>query len=288
MLRSPYDPHGDSDSLKQEDFEQLEHLMRPSFRDLITEITYNEQWSDWKESERTRMIPTEFIAADIRELGLSKRTITELNKIDIYTIADLQSTRRSTLRNLKFFGTKAITEITSALMKRDLHLASDMIYICDRCSARFADEISLQKSHICPVCQAKLDRLDEISEISVSLSAPEYSSYTAIGDGFALYANITNASYEIKKIRICDFYIVADGQQRSPEYFLTGYTFSEETIIPMTSRSCAKIWSNRVMKKDKLSVSDYAIISLGVSTQKHIFKFVFNGEAWDLDDYYKN
>lgn len=288
MNKYPYGIYGEFDDPTRDELKTVKHLLRPSWWEIIGEIAFSNIWLDFEESEETNMDIDKTRTAGIQELGLNRRAVTDLNKIGIYTICDLMNTHRSKLRSVKFLGAKMINEIADALMKRDLHLASDEIYLCSKCSKRFADEKSNTSTHYCPICQAKLDRLDEIPDVSVSLSLPEYSSYTATGEGFALYANITNNTYDLQKVRVCDFYIVADGQQRSPEYFLTGYTFTEEIIIPMTSRSCAKIWSNRVMKKNRLTASDYAIITLEISSHKHMFKFVFNGATWDLDDYFKS
>ena len=291
MNNHPYGIYGRFDDPTRDELKSVKHLLRPNWQEIICEIAFNDICNmrlNFEEKEDANMDTIKIQTANIQELGLNRRTVTDLNKIGIYTIEDLINTHRSKLRSVKFLGAKMINEIADALMKRDLHLVSDEIYLCSKCSKRFADEKFNTSTHYCPICKAKLDRLEEISDVSVSLSPPEYSSYTATGEGFALYANITNNTYDLQKVRVCDFYIVSDGQQRSPEYFLTGYTFTEETIIPMTSRSCAKIWSNRVMKKNRLTAADYAIITLELSSCRHMFKFVFNGETWDLDDYFKS
>ena len=271
--------YGNTDSAEREKIEQVNRLTNANLYDLISESPFENILDEFSEKEKESLV-------SIEELELSKRSITELNKLEIYTIADLQATTREKLRSInKFLGLKTIAEIANALLKRDLHLASDDIYICSKCSEKFADEITRASTHFCPYCQAKIDRISEISDISVTLSQPEYSDYETIGKGMVIYANITNNTYGLMKIRVCDFFIVIDGQQRSPKYFLSGYNFVEENVLPMSTRTCAKIWSRKELTQETLKVSDYAVLTLQ-NTKKHIFKFVFNGENWDIDDYF--
>ena len=221
------------------------------------------------------------------ELGLPKRIITELNKIRIFNTEDLISQSRERLKTIKFIGSKGAEEIANALMQRNLHLENDEIFECLQCSKKYVQESNDDIKNYCTLCQMKKDRIAEIDLISVTLTAPEYSSYTGLGDGFDLKANIKNNSCDsLLKIQVCDFYIVSNGQQFSPECFLSGYKFLEEDIWPLTSRSCAKIWSNK--KKSKVLPNDYAIISLKNSGITYMFKFLFDGSQWNIDDYFKS
>ena len=64
-----------------------------------------------------------------------------------------------------------------------------------------------------------------------------------------------------------------------------GYIFDEEHLLPFTSKCCAKIWP---LKNDlqKIKKDDYAIISLLNNRKRHMFKFIYNGNTWVIDDYY--
>ena len=223
----------------------------------------------------------------IDDLNLSSRTVTLMETIGIYSVSDLISRTRAELKSLRFVGFKVVAEITEALLKYDLHLSGEELYICSKCGKKFSAEKTDSNEHYCNTCQERINRINEISDIKVMVSGPEYSSYTNMGEGFVLYANITNNTYNLRKIKVNDFYLVSEGQQRSPEYFYSGFMFIEETLMPMCSKSCAKIWSKKAMKKDKLSPNDYVIITLFSEAKNYMFKFVFDGEEWSIDDYFE-
>lgn len=223
----------------------------------------------------------------LNDLNLNKRLHGLLEKIGIHSVAELLSKTREDLRTSKLIGQKAIDEITQELLRYDLHLTQDEIFTCAQCSRKYADVKQNETLHYCRICQAKKDRIEQMSDIFLTLSQPEYASYTNTGAGFTIYANITNCTEDLQKIKLLEFYIVSDGQQRAPESFLTGYLFNEEIILPMTSKSCGKIWSRAVMKKDRLTKGDYAIITLAMDGRRYMFKFVFEENSWRIDDYYE-
>ena len=296
-MRDTYDYLSKIEEPSMEELESIEALLNPDklLREEVNESpsymgTINDllDFSRTESGRKRKINPINPIQnKSIQELGIRKRTVTELNNIGIFTIGDLLKTPREELRTIKFVGNKVIDEIAEILMKNKLTLAGDSIYTCSKCAKTYVDVSDDKSIHHCKLCCAKTERINSISEYSVTISPPEYSSFTTSGDGFLLYANITNNTYELQKIRLCDFYIVSDGQQRSPDSFFTGYMFTEEMIMPITSRSCAKIWSKKSMKKDKLTANDYALITLEASSHKYMFKFVFNGNTWDIDDYFK-
>ena len=228
------------------------------------------------------------IDSPIDDLDLEKRTIAELNKNDIFTIADLISKTRDELKSIKFIGIKGSQNIADTLLKKDLFLEGDEVFECSKCSKQFVVEEGSTNTIFCPLCQLKNERISKISTLKVSLMPPEYSSYTNLGEGFHLTANIQNDAYDkIQTISIKDFYIISMGRQFLPNCFLSGYSFSEEEIWPMTTRSCAKIWDIQEFNKTKLSDGDYCIITLKSSGATHMFKFVFDSNNWMLDDYFK-
>lgn len=224
----------------------------------------------------------------IEDLNLEKRTVTELNKNNVFTIADLISKTRNELKSIKFIGAKGSQDIADALLKKDLVLEGDEVFECSKCSKQFVVEEGNTNTIFCPLCQLKNERISKISTLKVSLMPPEYSSYTNLGEGFHLTVNIKNdAPDKIQTISIKDFYIISMGRQFSPNCFLSGYSFSEEEIWPMTTRSCAKIWDIKEFNKKKLSDGDYCIITLKSPEVIHMFKFVLDSDNWMLDDYFK-
>lgn len=169
-----------------------------------------------------------------------------------------------------------------------LFLEGDEVFECCKCSKQFVAEGGSTNTTFCPLCQLKNERIAKISTLKISLMPPEYSSYTNLGEGFHLIANIKNEEFDkIQTVSIKDFYIISMGRQFSPNCFLSGYSFSEEEIWPMTTRSFAKIWGIKEFNKTKLSDGDCCIITLKSSGTTHVFKFVLDSNNWILDDYFK-
>lgn len=224
---------------------------------------------------------------DFDKLALSKRTQNFLGKIGIYSVSSLITESRKSLRETKTIGAKSIDEITDKLLKFNLHLEDDAIYECAKCGRKFCDMLDDCTEHFCRICAAKMERVEMISDITVTLSQPQYGSYTNISSGFTVYANITNNTEKPQKIKLADFYLVTDGQQRAPESFLTGYVFNDETVLPMTSRSCGKIWSLRTLGRTHLTNGDYSVITLVMNGTSYMFKFVYKESGWEIDDYYE-
>lgn len=237
--------------------------------------------------KKRRSIMNNTTGVDFDALALSKRTQGLLEKNGIDSVETLIKKSRQDLRDTKIFGVKSIEDITASLLKYNLHLDGDEIYECAECGKKFCDIINNSSKHYCPQCSAKMERVEQISDITITLSKPEYGSYTNTASGFTLYANITNNTDKPQKIKLTDFYIFTDGQQKAPEAFLTGYVFNEETVFPMTSRSCGKIWSARTVSRTSLISGDYSLITVVMNGTRYMFKFVYDGDNWRIDDYFE-
>ena len=221
------------------------------------------------------------------DLNLSEKIGNALTKAGISNVLELMVKDREELLATKLLETKDVDAIISALLSHNLHLFGDTIYICDKCGKEHVSQTNENLKHYCAVCSAKQDRISEISDFQVTLSGPEYSDYTISGNGFALYGNITNNTDDLKTVKVIEFYVVTGDRQRVPDSYLSGYHFNDEIILPHTSKCCAKVWSLSKMDGKKLKNSDYSIITIEANNTKHIFKFIFNGTVWSIDDYYK-
>lgn len=224
---------------------------------------------------------------DIADLYLNKRIENSLKKIDIITVQELVTKTRTELLGSKLLGVNGVEAITNALMKHGFHLLNDEFYICDKCGKRFVDERHTDEKHFCRICKAKFERVSRITDFSISLTGPEYSNYTRIGEGFVLYANIQNETEYLKKVKLTEFYIVSHGRERAANSYLSGYVFEEEKILPMTSKCCAKIWALSAMNGKRLEESDYALITIVSNYKEYMFKFIFDGVSWFVDDYWE-
>ena len=60
-------------------------------------------------------------------------------------------------------------------------------------------------------------------------------------------------------------------------------------IMPGTVKSAGKIWdTERFLSSSSLGSSTYAVLSVKVLSEEHkrMFKFVYKGYRWEIDDYY--
>lgn len=223
----------------------------------------------------------------INDLNLNTRIKNNLIKIGVTTKNELIRKTRNELLSTKLFGEKGVEAVAKALMEQGLHLLDDEFYVCDKCAKQFVDVYSDSKKHYCKICKSKLERISQISDFTIELTGPEYSSYTMSGDGFALYANITNETEELKKAKLTEFYLVSRGRERAPDSFLKGYIFEEEKILPMTSKCAAKIWSLSTTGGQRLEEGAYVLITLISNSKEYMYKYVFDGLEWFVDDYFE-
>ena len=224
---------------------------------------------------------------EINDLNINIKIKNNLIKAEITTISKLLSKTRYELLSTKLFGEKSIEAITNALMEQNVHLLNDEFYTCDKCGKNFVSEQSANQKHYCRICKSKLERVSQISDFTIELTGPEYSSYTMIGNGFVLYANITNETEELRTVNLTEFYLVSKGRERAPDSFLKGYLFNEEKIMPMTSKCAAKIWPLSTLNGQRLEEKDYALITLISNRKEYMYKYVFDGSNWFVDDYFE-
>lgn len=134
MPEQIYGIYGEYEELTAEEWEQVKWLLKPkTMGELMDDILELDDLFDIREEkgDEDMNIPINDLSINesIQSLGMSNRTVTELNKIGISTIGDLLKTNRSTLKAVKFVGVRGINEVAESLLKRGLHLANDEI-IC--------------------------------------------------------------------------------------------------------------------------------------------------------------
>ena len=131
--------------------------------------------------------------------------------------------------------------------------------------------------------------MKKISKLDMTISGPDYGSYTNLSAGFTLYANMKNTTSDLLKVRLHDFYVVEDDKQISYRYFLNGYSFDEEIIMPGTVKSAGKIWDTTRFQYSTFLASDaYIIVSIKIASEDHkrMYKFVKKDGVWVIDDYF--
>lgn len=261
----------------------------PSVKQYIKEFieSYKEKIAEKNHQEAIKNC----LLDDVSELKISNRYITILKKLGINKVSELLGYTRTDLMNTKQLGVKGINAITDALIKHDITIKGDGIYTCSDCDAKFSAPISLELVTYCPTCTAKKERIESIEQLEVRLSDIQYAGFTSIQSGFDIYANIKNLTDTLIKVKLKDFYVVSKGRQHSPKFYLTGYSFDEELIMPKSIKSVAKIWDLDDFNGAKLEEGDEAFISLFIpSTNKTLmYKFVLDEFSdWVIDDFFEN
>lgn len=227
---------------------------------------------------------------DISELELPGRIITLLRKQNVNTVKDLISLTRNDLIGMKQFGVKGVVQIEESLIKHEMLLKGDRLYECEKCGISFPDVISVQSQHYCPKCVAKLERIQGIDRVKITLMEPEYSTFERLASGFILYANIKNISEDLVKVKLKEFYIESNGRQIAKKYHLSGYYFDEESIMPSSTRTAAMIWDVDNFADKKLKEGDTIFITLFLPQEKKnlMYKFTYGEEGMVIEDYFED
>lgn len=158
---------------------------------------------------------------------------------------------------------------------------------CQRCGAVFPRIPQTSPKQVCSLCESKLQRIQSISDVVIEISGPEYPCTAINGNKFALYVNIRNITERPIKAQISEFFLVSNGRQRIEETYLPGGVFLYGTILPWTTRCCARAWSLSSENEVPINIKDYLVITLTYSGIDHMFKFVFTKHGWSIDDYYE-
>lgn len=223
------------------------------------------------------------------DLGFSARLQNSFIKSGIKTTSQLVQYSRIDLQNMKVAGDRGIDEIVKILFDNGLHLSGDEFYKCEICHTMGVREKITTTSNICYKCAEKQRRVAKMKDVVVTISGPDYGSYTNVSSGFTLYANIENKTNELMEISLIDFYVFSGGRQRSPLYYLNGYSFDTEHIFANTAKTAGKIFSTAGLEDGMLSIDDYVVIKLKTSpTRFRMYKFVYTScitKKWRIDDY---
>ena len=227
----------------------------------------------------------------LEELDLSLVIIQILKKHGIKTVDNLLAVTAEELYKKSIAKDSALSSIRSTLHEGKLLLKGDYVIRCEHCGNFYVSDDAT--NHLCQECISRLKRISKAADIQVTLHGPEYSSFTNLSSGFILYAHIKNNSKKVQTVKLIDFYVVEDEKQKAPKYFLTGYSFDKETIIPDTVRAVGKIWDAKEFEYESFLPSDtYAILSIKVEGENNnrVYKFVnerSKDKGWKLFDFYK-
>lgn len=232
---------------------------------------------------------TEAFAYNLSDLPFSTRLQNNFIKYGITTTTELIQKSRNDLQSQKIAGERGIAEIVKVLFDIRLHLSGDTFYHCEICGKKGVKQADDDKTKLCKDCITKQKRIARMKDVCVSISGPDYGSYTNLSSGFTLYANIENKTDELMEITLTDFYVFSEGRQRAPLYYLNGYSFDKEHLFANTSKTAGKIFPITGLKDGRLSVGDYVVIKIRTNSKEfRMFKFVYADKiinTWRIDDY---
>lgn len=226
------------------------------------------------------------VAVPIEEIGLSLRTINNLVEHDITTVGALIKYNRRQLLEQKIVGVTAISEIVKKLHKRHFHLTGDCFYSCSKCGEKFAAPDDVEIKHYCDDCIDRLKRIKKIQDFQVTIDGPDYGSYTDGSRGFTIFATLHNKSKKMISVTLREFMIFSQNRQWAASNYLTGYIFTTDHIMPLSSKTVAKIWSGSSWSDRKLEDGDYVTISFTIKEKVYSYKFVMRENKLEIDDYH--
>ena len=210
----------------------------------------------------------------IEDLDLSVRAYNCFIRAGIRTVSDLYNKLNeglSSCMRIRHLGRKGLVEMLAVARAVGYTFDSEM-------------ELFLSESTISGVIERET-RISQINLLDITMEKPDYSSYTDGTKGFTLFADIHNKSNQVMLVERKEFLLSCNGRQWVPSSNLTGYSFSAEHIMPMSSKTAAKIWSGEPWVNTKLIDGDYVTIVIDLNSVSHAFKFVLRDGLFIINDY---
>lgn len=242
---------------------------------------------DLELSEEEFLRKNTILYSSFEEFDISKKLYHMLINKGVNSVEQLVTFSAEELSSQKIAGESALASIRKALYDGRLLLKNDYVLKYEHCGGNFVSDDTSRT--VCDDCAGKRKRISKISKLEITISGPDYGSYTNLSSGFTLYANMKNTTSDLLKVRLVDFYVVEDDKQISPRYYLNGYSFDEEMIMPGTVKSAGKIWdAERFKYPSFLGSNTYAILAIKIASEEHkrMYKFVYKDNTWIIDDFY--
>lgn len=228
----------------------------------------------------------ECLQIPISDLNLPLRIRHRLRRNSIDTLAKLQGFTRQQLIERKIVGSKSIDGFVQRLRNYNAHLAGDKIYTCAECNSEFIAAEEPGYAHYCSFCTEKSKRIKKIDDYVVTIDGPNYGSYADDNNDLIIFATIHNKTKELVEVKLRDFTVFCSNRQWTPTNSLPGYNFVSEHIMPVSSKTAAKVWAGNDWKQRKLQNGDYIDFSLSIKGKVHSYKFVLKNGRFEIDDYF--
>lgn len=226
----------------------------------------------------------------IEELNLSVRALNCLKRVNINTIGDIISLLNESgvdgLSKVRNLGRKSTEEVLSVLQSYGFDSKEGVI------NAYFQDkDIGEPKPREnVPVLSKDVIRSNRLMNnrfLKITIDDPKYARFTRIGAGLALYVTLFNKTGGLIKVKYKNIMLFHDGRQWCADSDYTGYIFKVENIMPDSAKTLGKIWGNSDWKEKQLVNNDYIELTLEYLGKEHAFKLVYNGDKFELNDYFE-
>lgn len=213
-----------------------------------------------------------------------------LKKLEERGISDVVSLQELCMEDIEGdFSKTQIKQLIDELLINGIALKGDKIEKCVFCGNEFiyiTDFASNEKGY-CSECIDKVKRVQNIKNIDIELEIPDYSSFRGGEKGFYITASIKNITKKLCRVKLNEFYLVSNERKWEPKYFLTGYQFEDEDLMPDTVKSVAKIWCGSPWTEKIVEENDYVVLELLIKDNvKQMYKFVYTKSGWRKDDYF--
>jgi len=213
-----------------------------------------------------------------------------LKKLDERGVSDVVSLQELCIEDIENdFGKIQIKQLIDELLINGITLKGDRIKKCDFCENEYiyVTNFSSDEKRYCSECLDKVKRVQNIKNVDVELGMPDYSNFKGGEKGFYIMASIKNITKRLCRVKLNEFYLVSDARKWEPKYYLTGYQFEDEDLMPDTIKSVAKIWCGDSWTEKVIEKNDYVVVEITLKDNvKQLYKFVYTGTGWRKDDFF--
>lgn len=213
-----------------------------------------------------------------------------LKKLKEHGISDVESLQELCMEDIEEeFSKLQIKQLIEELLNNGIALKGDKIEKCAFCGNEFIyiTNFSSNEKGYCSECVDKVKRVQNIKNIDIELERPRYSNFKGGENGFYIMATIKNITKKLCRVKLNEFYFVSNERKWEPKYYLTGYQFEDEDLMPNTVKSTAKIWCGNPWTEKIVEENDYVVIELLIKDNvKQLYKFVYTKSGWRKDDFF--
>lgn len=288
---------------ENDDFTDVDELLKA----LEKALDGSEDDSNVSKTAKTNkktIINTVFTPIEKHKEHLGQSVYSFLKRNNIETLEELS---KLSIVQMMMFENMELSSIPTIL-----YLLNDYGYRPSDCNVEtYPDIEDFIKTHfVCKECKNALDGIRQHTQLCYCFSCGERhnrlcshkpfeievknsikETYNGGETGITIYVNIKSNLHFPFKLKLQDCFLYTNQRQWTSSYNYTGYVFTEDYIMPNSTKTFGKIWvDDKWENKDLKTNEDYLTLSFNdLKTHKtHYFKFLYSGfNSWELNDYYE-